>query len=90
MKILILIYIQNYSRKLNESKKYSNPEKLLQYSGIKSGQTVLEIGCGSGFFTIPASKMLGEEGKLYSIDINSADVNETQKKVNEAFCFHKI
>ncbi len=63
--------------------KYNNPEKLLAGSGIQCGQTVLEIGCGSGFFTIPASKILGEEGKLYSIDIHAKAVEETQKKVNE-------
>lgn len=63
--------------------KYNNPEKLLQASGISPGQTVLEIGCGSGFFTIPASKMLGDTGKLYSIDIHDTAIKETQRKVDE-------
>ena len=30
---------------------FDNPEKLIKGSGIKDGQTVLEIGCGSGYFT---------------------------------------
>lgn len=63
--------------------KYNNPEKLAKASGIQPGQTVLEIGCGSGFFTSHASKLLGSEGKLYSTDIHSLAVEETQKKVNE-------
>ena len=29
----------------------NNPEKLVKASGVQPGQTVLEIGCGSGFFT---------------------------------------
>lgn len=61
--------------------KYNDPNTLLQGSGIKQGQTVLEIGCGSGFFTVPASKMLGETGKLYASDIHPVAVEETQKKV---------
>lgn len=63
--------------------KYNNPEKLLRGSGIQPGQTVLEIGCGSGFFTIPAAKIIGDKGKLYSIDIHPVAIEETQKKVDE-------
>jgi len=50
---------------------------------IKPGQTVLEIGCGSGFFTVHAAKMLGEEGMLYSTDIHDVAIEQTQKKVNK-------
>lgn len=64
-------------------KKYNNPYKLIRASGIQPGQTVLEIGCGSGFFTVAASEMLGNEGKLYSIDVHALSVEETQKKVDE-------
>lgn len=62
---------------------YNNPDKLLAASGIEPGQTVLEIGCGSGFFTVPASKILGNEGRLYAIDIHPAAVRETERKVRE-------
>lgn len=62
--------------------KYDNPDKLVKASGIIKGQTVLEIGCGSGFFTIPTAKILGDKGKLYSIDIHPIAVEETQKKVD--------
>lgn len=63
--------------------KINNPVKLLTASGIRPGQTALEIGCGSGFFTIPASNMLGKEGLLYAIDIHPSAVEETQRKVDE-------
>ncbi len=62
---------------------YNNPDKLLAESGMKPGQTVLEIGCGSGFFTVPASKLLGKEGWLYAIDIHPAAVRETERKIRE-------
>jgi demethylmenaquinone methyltransferase/2-methoxy-6-polyprenyl-1,4-benzoquinol methylase len=32
-----------------------NPVKTLRGAGIKSGQTILEVGSGTGFFTIPAA-----------------------------------
>lgn len=43
----------------------------------------MEIGCGSGFFTVHAAKILGEEGKLYATDIHDLAIAETQKKIDE-------
>jgi len=45
-----------------------NPYKILERAGLKPGQNVLEVGCGPGFFTIPAAHIVGEEGKVYAVD----------------------
>lgn len=34
------------------------PVKTLQSAEIQLGQAVLEVGCGTGFFTIPAAQMI--------------------------------
>ena len=41
-----------------------NPMRTLTGAGIQLGQTVLEAGCGTGFFTIPAAKLIGDQGCL--------------------------
>lgn len=60
---------------------FDNADKLVEAAGIIPGQTVLEIGCGSGFFTVSAAKQVGGNGLLYSTDIHSIAIEETQKKV---------
>jgi len=45
-----------------------NPVKILQGAVIRPGQTVLEVGCGTGFFTIPAAELLGDQGCLVAMD----------------------
>ena len=56
---------------------------LLGVDGLQ-GQKVLEIGCGTGFFTIPAAGMIGEEGSLVSMDIVPESVDMVAKKVQTA------
>lgn len=36
---------------------------------IKEGQTVLDLGCGPGFFSLAMAEMVGEKGKVISVDI---------------------
>jgi ubiquinone/menaquinone biosynthesis C-methylase UbiE len=64
--------------------RFFNPMKILQGVGNLNGQTVLEIGCGTGFFTIPASGFIGNQGSLVAMDILSESVNEVSKKVQAA------
>lgn len=67
-------------------KRYDNPEQIVASSGITTGQTVLEIGCGSGYFTISAAKSIGDSGVLYATDIHSIAIEQTQEKVES----HKL
>jgi ubiquinone/menaquinone biosynthesis C-methylase UbiE len=58
-----------------------NPVKTLQGAGIQRGLSVLEVGCGTGFFTIPAAQIIGEEGCLVAMDALSDFVKQVTKKV---------
>lgn len=60
-----------------------NPYKLLKAAGLKEGQTVLEVGCGPGFFTIPAAELVGDEGHVYALDIHPRAVERVKKKIEK-------
>jgi ubiquinone/menaquinone biosynthesis C-methylase UbiE len=45
-----------------------NPEKILD-GLVEPGQTVADIGCGPGFFTLPLAKMVGEKGAVIAADL---------------------
>jgi len=47
---------------------FQNPYKILNHF-IREGMTVMELGCGNGFFTIPLSKMVGNTGSVIGVDI---------------------
>jgi ubiquinone/menaquinone biosynthesis C-methylase UbiE len=67
-----------------ERRKWQNPEEVLAKIGLQPGMTFMDIGCGQGFFTIPAAKIVGKSGKVYASDINQANINKLQEKVTAA------
>jgi demethylmenaquinone methyltransferase/2-methoxy-6-polyprenyl-1,4-benzoquinol methylase len=64
--------------------RFFGPTKILDGAGIRPGMKVLEVGCGTGFFTIPAGQMLGGQGSLIAMDVLPASVETVTKKVQEA------
>ena len=63
---------------------FRDPYKSLNAAGLKPGQSVLEIGCGPGFFTVPAAKIVGEQGSVRTLDINPLAVERVRQKIEEA------
>ena len=61
-----------------------DPVKTLQGAEIQPGDTVLEVGCGSGFFTVPAARLIGEQGRLVAMDVWPAYVERVSKKTRSA------
>lgn len=47
--------------------------------GVRTGQHVMEIGCGGGFFLPYAARMVGSAGKVYGLDISSAMLRRSRK-----------
>lgn len=64
--------------------KLFGPEKILQGAGMRPGLKVLEVGCGTGFFTIPAARILGTDGLLIALDILTESVELVTQKVRAA------
>jgi ubiquinone/menaquinone biosynthesis C-methylase UbiE len=61
--------------------RYFGPVRVLQGADIHPGQTVLELGCGTGFFTTTIAQLIGNQGFLVAMDILPASVETVIKKV---------
>ncbi len=60
------------------------PAKLIERSGIRRGMTVLDLGCGSGAFTTFVARVVGEEGKVYAVDIQPKMLKQLERKLAKA------
>jgi ubiquinone/menaquinone biosynthesis C-methylase UbiE len=67
-----------------ERRKWQNPEDILAEIGLRPGMTFMDIGCGQGFFTIPAARIVGDSGKIYASDISQTNINKLREKVISA------
>jgi ubiquinone/menaquinone biosynthesis C-methylase UbiE len=51
---------------------------------LKPGQTVADIGAGSGLFEVPLAKAVSPGGKVYAVDIDEGFFPQIKKKADEA------
>ena len=49
---------------------------VLERAGLEEGQVVLDFGCGSGNYSIPAAKVVKNTGKVYAVDRDSSKLKE--------------
>ena len=62
-KMTTMIHDNGWRRRLDP------PERTLRAAGVRSGQQVLEVGCGTGYFTLAAANMVGDLGCIYALDL---------------------
>ena len=59
----------------------SEGECILRGYGIKSGQYLLDFGCGSGVYSVIASKIVGDNGKVYALDYDEDPLEDLANKI---------
>jgi ubiquinone/menaquinone biosynthesis C-methylase UbiE len=59
-------------------------ERLLELSGVRSGQSVLDIGCGTGTLAIVATGRVGPTGSVVGIDASPQMVARATRKAAKA------
>jgi len=62
---------------------FRKPERTLRETGLRKGQTVLDYGCGIGSFSIPAAKLVGDDGVVYALDNHPLAIKAVEKKIKK-------
>ena len=66
-----------------------NPGKILK-PYIKEGMTVLDLGCGPGFFSTEIAKILNETGKVIAADLQEGMLEKVRQKIRGTSLEHRI
>jgi ubiquinone/menaquinone biosynthesis C-methylase UbiE len=54
-----------------ERRLWQDPDRILSSIGLREGDVFVDIGCGEGFFALPAARRIGKAGRVFALDINS-------------------
>lgn len=74
----------NFFRRL-----FQNPEEIIR-PYVREGDTVLDVGPGMGYFSIPLAKIVGENGRVFAADVQSEMLKALQKRAKRAGVEHRV
>ena len=53
-----------------EREAHWDPSRFLSRLAIQPGQSVLDLGCGPGFWTMPLAEIVGTNGTIWALDVS--------------------
>jgi len=62
---------------------YYSPE-IIVAPYLREGITVLEVGPGMGFFTLPMARMVGSQGKIICVDVQKKMIDNLMRRARRA------
>ena len=65
-------------------------DRVLELLSIKTGETVLEIGFGTGDALVKMAELVGEEGKVYGVDISSGMMEVSKRRLRKAGLLDRV
>lgn len=60
-----------------------NPDKILA-GLVKSGDVVLDLGCGAGFFSVSLARLAGPQGRVIAVDLQPEMLAKVEKRAQKA------
>jgi len=58
---------------------HGHSKQVLEKAGIREDCVVLDFGCGSGAYAIPAARLVGAGGKVYALDKNGIALRRLER-----------
>jgi len=66
-----------------------NPDKILG-PFVQEGITVLEPGCGMGYFTLPLARMVGPKGRIVAVEIQQKMLSALERRARKEGVLDRI
>jgi len=65
------------------SKDILSAMEVLEAVGLEIGDIFLDAGCGDGYISIAASNLVGDQGKIYALDVYPKSIETVKKEIED-------
>jgi precorrin-6B methylase 2 len=62
---------------------WQKPTELIKLLNIKKGSAIADIGCHEGYMTFKLSKEVGEQGKVYAVDVEQSKLDRLKAHIDQ-------
>lgn len=62
---------------------YQKPQEVLAALDLKAGETIADIGAGSGYFTFHIAHHVGPKGRVYAVDVSPDMIRHINRRIRE-------
>lgn len=70
---------KKYRHDDEDRRRWQNPEAILAEIGLVRGMVFADLGCGEGFFALPAARIVGSEGRIYALDSDAEGIDHLKE-----------
>ncbi len=70
--------------------RYRDPVQTLGPFGIAPGSQVVDLGCGTGTFTVEMARQVGDEGRVHAVDLQAPMVQRTRNRLERAALLSRV
>lgn len=75
---------------VSDTSSFLRPDDVLRKIGLRAEQTLVHLGCGAGFWLIPAAQIVGASGKAIGVDIRPDILSEAESRAALAHLGHVV
>ena len=64
--------------------RYRKPAETVDAFGIMPNMTVIDLGCGTGAFTVELAQRVGADGRVHAVELQAAFLQQARQRVQSA------
>ncbi|MBU2575651.1 methyltransferase domain-containing protein [Patescibacteria group bacterium] len=59
---------------------FLNPDEIIKQINLKPGDQVGDLGCGTGYMSFAGSRVVGEKGRIFAVDVQKYVLEQVKKE----------